>query len=196
MKTAKITTATAGLALAALALTGCVVERVPTGAQGQQPPATSAPSTEAETPTEGSRDGGTEEGGQDESTGETVDLGVEDGQTQYVRAIQAFSPELERWVVDDNAGEVTYRLVNCLGQVQAEGVATLEPVEGGESQWYATWIGESPIPNVAAEQVRLEITANALTNFGDVATSRTEIETGNFTRMCTEAGEAVAEFVF
>lgn len=194
MKTTKrITTGAVGIALAALALTGCVVETVPHGAENPQPPATSAP-PEPEAPTEEAENEGTENGSRDEKSETTADLGVEDGQTQYLRAIQAFSPELEWWVVDEAAGEVTYSLVNCLGQPQSEGVATLEP-SGGDT-YHATWIGKSPIENVAAEQLRLVITENTLTNFADVASSRTDVESGNFSRMCTDAGEAAAEFVF
>lgn len=194
MKTTKTITAGAvGIAMANLALTGCVVENVPAGAQDPQPPAISAPSSESETPDGETGGGSTEDGGQ----GETVDLGIDDGQIQYIRAIQNFSPTMERWVVDEAAGEVTYSIVNCLGQPQAEGVATLEHADGGEGTAFeATWIGASPLENVSAESVRLEITEETLTNFSDVATSRTEIEAGNFASKCTEAGETAAEFVF
>lgn len=197
MKTTKITTTAASLALAAFVLTGCVVENVPAGAQNPQDPVPSAPATKSETPTDEDGDESTVDGGNDEPTAETTDLGVEDGQTQYVRGIQKFSPTLERWVLDEDADEVTYSIINCLGQPEAEGVATLEPAEGGEGTAYeATWIGKSPLKNVAAESVRLEITDDTLTNFSDVATSRTEIESGNFAAMCAEAGETAAEFVF
>ncbi|AXK45946.1 hypothetical protein DXU92_01985 [Brachybacterium saurashtrense] len=198
--TTKITAAAAVLALSALALTGCVVENVPAGAQDPKPPATSTPSaapTKSETPAEEDTSESIEDGGQDESKGETVDMGVEAGQVQYVRAIQNFSPTLERWLLDEEAGEVTYSIINCLGQPEAEGVATLEPAEGGEGTAYdATWIGKSPIESVAAKSVRLEITDDTLTNFSDVATSRTEIEVGNFSRMCVDAGETAADIVF
>lgn len=195
--TKRITAAATGLVLAALALTGCVVENAPSGAQNPQDPVPSAPATKSETPTDEDGDESTVDGGNDEPTAETTDLGVEDGQTQYVRAIQAFSPQLERWIVDEEAGEVTYSIINCLGQAQSEGVATLEPTEGDDdSAWTATWIGASPIENVAAESIRLEITEDTLKNFSDVATSRAEIEAGNFSRMCVDAGETAADFVF
>ena len=205
MTTKRPTTTTAGaalLAIALLGLSGCGYPgddedraAIHAGAQDPQPPATSAPSSEPETP--GEDDESTEDGSQGESTGETADLGVEDGEVQYLRAIQNFSPTLERWVVDEEAGEVTYSLINCLGQAQSEGVATLEQGDGGEGTAFeATWIGASPLENVAAESVLLDITDDTLTNFSDVATSRTEIEAGNFVSMCTEAGETAAEFVF
>ncbi|SMX99046.1 hypothetical protein [Brevibacterium linens] len=197
MKTTKITTTAASLALAAFVLTGCVVENVPAGAQDPQPPATSAPSSAPETSAEEDTSERTENERNDEPTAETTDLGVEDGQTQYVRAIQNFSPTLERWVLDEDADEVTYSIINCLGQAESEGVANLEPAEGGEGTAYeATWIGKSPLENVAAESVRLEITDDTLTNFSDVATSRAEVEAGNFSRMCVDAGETAADFVF
>lgn len=195
MKTTQITTAVASLALTALALTGCVVENAPAGAKGPKTPATSAPSAEPEVPVED--DEGTEDSSPDEPTGATADLGVEDGQVQYFRAIQNFSPTLERWVVDEDAEEVTYSLINCASQAESKGVANLEPADRGEGTTYeATWLGKSPLKNVAAESVRLEITDDTLTNFSDVATSRTEIEAGNFSRMCVDAGETAAAFVF
>ena len=203
MKTSKI--ATAGIALLAtalVALTGCSYpgddeDRAAfhAGAKGPKNPSTSAPSAEPKTPVED--DEGTEDSSPDEPTGETADLGVEAGQVQYFRAIQNFSPTLERWVVDEDADEATYSLINCVGQAESEGVANLEPADGvDESAWTATWIGKSPLKNVAAESVRLEITDDTLTNFSDVATSRTEIEAGNFSRMCVDAGETAADFVF
>src|SRR5699024_5166867 len=64
-----------------------------------QYPVPSAPATEPtepETPAEETGDESTEEGGQGEKSGATADLGVEDGHVQYLRAIQNFSPALER----------------------------------------------------------------------------------------------------
>lgn len=180
----------AALLLAAFTLTGCVVEKVPAGIENPQPVDDSAPADASEAPAD-SGDGDAAE----EPSAVTTDLGVEDGQVQYLRAVQAFSPRLERWVVDEEAGEVTYTQYNCLGRTQAEGVATLEPVDGG-TDWYATWLGKSPLDNVAAESVRLKITEDELVLFADVATSRTDVETGNYGRMCAEAGQAVAEFAF
>src|SRR5699024_8562830 len=55
---------------------------------------------------------------------------------------------LERWVLDEEAGEVTYGIVNCAGQTKSEGVATLERVDGGDGAAFeATWIGKSPLEN-------------------------------------------------
>src|SRR5699024_12137856 len=83
-----------------------------------------------------------EEGGQGEKSGATADVGVEDGRVQYLRANENFSPALERWVLDEEAGEVTYGIVNCAGQTKSEGVATLERVDGGDGAAFeATWIG-------------------------------------------------------
>src|SRR5699024_1638738 len=81
----------------------------------------------------------------------------------------------------EEAGEVTYGIVNCAGQTKSEGVATFERVDGGDGTAFeATWIGKSPLENVAAESIRLEINDETLTNFSDVATSRTKTEGGNF----------------
>lgn len=164
------------------------------GHENPQPVDDPAPADSSEAPADNA-DEDTDDGAAEEPSTATTDLGVEDGQVQYLRAVQAFSPRLERWVVDEEAGEVTYTQYNCLGRTQAEGVATLEPIDGG-TDWYATWVGESPLDNVAAESVRLKITEDELVLFADVATSRTDIEAGNYSRMCAEAGQAVAEFIF
>lgn len=205
MTKAAITTIGAALlAAAALALSGCSYpgddeDRAAFHAEAQDP-VPSAPATEPtepETPAEETGDESTEEGGQGEKSGATADLGVEDGQVQHLRAIQNFSPALERWVLDEEAGEVTYGIVNCAGQTKSEGVATLERVDGGDGAAFeATWIGKSPLENVAAESIRVEITEDTLKNFADVATSRTDIEASNFASMCAEVGETAADFVF
>ena len=185
MTKAAITTIGAALlAAAALALSGCSYpgddeDRAAFHAEAQDP-VPSAPATEPtepETPAE--------------------ETGVEDGHVQYLRAIQNFSPALERWVLDEEAGEVTYGIVNCAGQTKSEGVATLERVDGGDGAAFeATWIGKSPLENVAAESIRVEITEDTLKNFADVATSRTDIEASNVASMCAEVGETAADFVF
>src|SRR5699024_12302405 len=128
-------------------------------AQDPLPPGPATEPPAPETPAEESGGESTEEGGQGEKSGATADLGVEDGHVQYRRAIQNFSPALERWVLDEEAGEVTYGIVNCAGQTKSEGVATLERVDGGDGAAFeATWIGKSPLENVAAESIRVEIT--------------------------------------
>ena len=70
-------------------------------------------------------------------------------------------------------------------------------VDGGDGAAFeATWIGKSPLENVAAESIRVEITEDTLKNFADVATSRTDIEASNVASMCAEVGETAADFVF
>src|SRR5690606_13914249 len=128
-------------------LTGCVVEKVPAGIENPQPVDAPAPADAPEAPADSANEETGDSDPAEEPSAVTTDLGVEDGQVQYLRAVQAFSPRLERWVVDEEAGEVTYTQYNCLGQAQAEGVATLEPVDGG-TDVYATWAGESPLDNV------------------------------------------------
>src|SRR5699024_4478068 len=151
MTKAAITTIGAALlAAAALALSGCSYpgddeDRAAFHAEAQDP-VPSAPATEPtepETPAEETGDERTEEG----------------GQGQCLRAMQNFSRARERWVLDEEAGEVTYGIVNCAGQTKSEGVATLERVDGGDGAAFeATWIGKSPLENVAAESIRVEIT--------------------------------------
>src|SRR5699024_5058065 len=200
MTKAAITTIGAALlAAAALALSGCSYpgddeDRAAFHAEAQDP-VPSAPATEPTEPETG--DESTEEGGQGEKSGATADLGVEDGHVQYLRAIQNFSPALERWVLDEEAGEGTYGIVNCAGQTKSEGVATLERVDGGDGAAFeATWIAKSPVEHVAAGSIRVEITEDTLKTFADVATSRTDIEASNFASMCAEVGETAADFVF
>src|SRR5699024_4588780 len=195
MRKAAITTSVAArLGAAVLALIerrypGDNADRAASHAEAQDPaPSVPAPEpTEPETPAEETGDEGTEEGGQGEKSGATADLGVEDGQVQYLRAMQNFAPALERWVLDAEAGAIAYGIVNCAGETKSEGVATLERVDGGDGAAFeATWIGKSPLENVAAESIRVEITEDTLKNFADVATSRTDIEASNFASMCAE----------
>src|SRR5699024_10568906 len=129
MTKAPITTIGASLlAAAAPALSGCSYsvndeDRAAFHAEAQDP-VPSAPATEPpepETPAEETGDESTEEGGQGEKSGATADLGVEDGHVQYLRAIHKSSPAPERWVLDEEAGEVTYGIVNCAGQTKSEG---------------------------------------------------------------------------
>src|SRR5699024_11981952 len=106
------------------------------------------------------------------------------------------SPALERWVLDEEAGEVTYGIVNCAGQTKSEGVATLERVDGGDGAAFeATWIGKSPLENVAAESIRVEITEDTLKNFAEVATSRPDIEATNFASTCDQVAQPAGDFV-
>lgn len=152
MTKAAITTIGAALlAAAALALSGCSYpgddeDRAAFHAEAQDP-VPSAPATEPtepETPAEETGDESTEEGGQGEKSGATADLGVEDGHVQYLRAIQNFSPALERWVLDEEAGEVTYGIVNCAGQTKSEGVATSRTkTEGGHFASMCAEAGET-----------------------------------------------------
>src|SRR5699024_2608856 len=147
----------AGLLTApALALSGCSYpgddEHRAAFHDVAQDPLPAAPATEPtqpETPAAETVDESTDEDGPCQKPGATADLGVEDGHVQYLRAIQNFSPALERWVLDEEAGEVTYGIVNCAGQTKSEGVATLERVDGGDGAAFeATWIGKSPLENV------------------------------------------------
>src|SRR5699024_10565720 len=200
MTKAAITTIGAALlAAAALAHSGCSYpgddeDRAAFHAEGQDP-VPSAPATEPTEPETG--DERTEEGGQGETSRATAELGVEDGHVQYLRAIQNCSPAHERWVLDEEAGEVTYGIVNCARRTKSEGVSTLERDDGGDGAAFeATWIGKPPLENVAAESIRVEITEDNLKNFADVATSRTDIEASNFASMCAEVGETAADVVF
>src|SRR5699024_10929330 len=133
MTKAAITTIGAALlAAAALALSGCSYpgddeDRAAFHAEAQDP-VPSAPATEPTEPETG--DESTAEGGRGERSGAAADRGVEDGHVPCLRAIQTFSPALGRWVLDEEAGEVTYGIVNCAGQTKSEGVATLERVDG------------------------------------------------------------------
>src|SRR5690625_7847850 len=179
MTKAAITTIGGALGVAAaLALSGCSYrgddeDRAAFHAEAQDPVPSAPPTepTEPETPAEETGDESTEEGGQGEKSGATSDLGVEDGHVQYLRAIQNFSPALERWVLDEEAGEVTYGIVNCAGQTKSEGVATFERGDGGDgTALEATWTGKSPLENGAAESIRLEINDETPTHFSDLET--------------------------
>lgn len=183
--------ALAGLALATLALTGCVaVDNGPKDTDRPQPTATEKPAAKPkdEPPAE---DAEPDESKREEAT--TVDLAPEQGR-QYLFAIQAFSPLLESWVVDEAAGELVYTRHTCVGGVDAQGMGVLEG--HGDGRWTATWVGESPMYLSAGPSEELVITDKLLTyGGGDSASAFTDFELEKFRGMCKKAGKAVAEFV-
>lgn len=209
MKTSKTTiiSAVAGLAMAAIALTGCVA--TDDGSQSEakpmhsSAPETSAPAESAEPTQEATdeteaSDAGKEGDDRDESESETtgppVPLTPDDEEgVMYLHPIQAFSPLLERWVVDTEGKQVHYTRYTCLGTVDDEGYGSLK--SGNGDTWEVTWEGESPMRLSSGQTTSVEITDTTLTSHPDVASTHTDMEVRKYTSMCTKAGKGVADFV-
>lgn len=194
MNRARIST-TAGLALAVLVLTGCVaVENGPSNADRPQSTATEKPAEkpkDAPKSDEPAEDAETDESKGDDAT--SVDIAPENGR-QYLLAIQAFSPLLESWVVDEEAGELVYTRYTCVGGIDAQGVGVLAP--SSDDMWTATWAGESPMFLSAGPSEELLITDKILTyGGGDTASAYTELELDKYRGMCKTAGKGIADFI-
>lgn len=207
--TAGITGAVASLVVAGLMMSGVIVlpqDDEPTAAA---PTATAQPAdptdvqpTEAEPSAEGEQtqpeataEPEPSDGGETEDEREVVEvvLAPENG-TLYLHTVQDFSPLLEAYVVDHEAGTLEYRRYTCLGTTQAAGIASLEPTST-EEQYVATWQGETPMRMTAGQTNRLQITDATLTNGGDVASVHTDMETEKFVGLCGDTGEAILSFV-
>lgn len=192
----------AGLGLSVLLLAGCVtVDDGPVGKPQASAPAASPPANTApapETPAPSASDGGQEAASDGGSTSPTpsvpeVSLALEPGEVQYVRAHQAFSPLLERWVIDEQAGEVTYQRFDCVGRTDAAGSGVIVPEKGGT--WEITWDGENPTLYAAGQGMRVEISERSLVSGTDVASGNAQIELQHYVGMCRDVGETVAGFV-
>lgn len=87
---------------------------------------------------------------------------------------------------------------NCLGSIEAEGFATLEPKEGQEGAWEASWIGPTPLRATNSAFVRLAIddrTLGGLHSRQDIATTYHEMVMRDYADMCSRTGKGVARFV-
>jgi hypothetical protein len=191
-----------------LLLTGCIaVESAPQGSE-QQPPATQsaapeqspapaeeitdAPTVDATEPADADGDDAapTEFPATEEPDENAVDLSAEDG-TVYLHAVQAFSPRLERWVVDGDT--LIFQELDCLGRTKKDVTANL--VDTGANTFLATWEGDNPLIN--SPQSALTITDTALTpDYGEIASSRAEAQADIYQNMCIEAGGSIASFIF
>lgn len=212
--------------LAGLVLAGCAVRATPptvippptaapTEAAEPAPepePTTTGPAG-APAPTVAASDGGGEPpasdgGGEQEqpglptvpSAGDLVQVALAPASptaVMYLRAEQAFSPELERWVVD--GAELHYTRYSCTGQVQHEVYGEL--TDDGSGVTTVSWEGDSPESGWGSSSTEsyLVVTDRTLTPLdGDsttIASTRTELELEDYTRICTDAGKDLAGFM-
>lgn len=139
-----------------------------------------------------------EQGEGDSVSTTRIDLSPESG-VQYLQAIQAFSPELDQWVLDRENGEAIYKKYNCLGQTQAVGTGLLEVAtdEDGDEVYTVIWDGASPY--AFSRQAALEfdlVTDRTLTvDRMNRASARTDVELERYKGMCIGAGEMLANFL-
>lgn len=150
-------------------------------------------------------DGGDQPAGTDGEQGEgdsvsttRIDLSPESG-VQYLQAIQAFSPELDQWVLDRENGEAIYKKYNCLGQTQAVGTGLLEVAtdEDGDEVYTVIWDGTSPygFSKQAAMEFDLVTDRTLTVDRMNRASARTDIELERYKGMCIGAGEMLANFL-
>lgn len=124
------------------------------------------------------------------TSGPAVDVEAESG-TTYVYARGGVVPSMERWVVAEDGGTVTFDRLTCLG-------TTKDEVSGKLEGQRVMWDGENPQPGTASEWTTLEpITPEELTivGSGEVATSDVDAETDRFVDLCAATGEDVGNFV-
>lgn len=209
----KIARTTAGLALAAFVLTGCVVvddgpmrESPATGAPAETPePAsdeTAAPSDDgAESPASAPSDGGSTVAPKPETA--KVDLAPdEEGSTQYVYAHQAFSPELEVWTVNADRSELHYQRFSCIGSVKADSYGAMTADEDDEEghRYDVVWSSGSPMEGYDEPSTQMIVTDKNVVTRMDAssgaggATVHTDSALSEYGGMCTAAGETLADF--
>lgn len=192
----KINRLAASIALATIALTGC---SYPGGDQAGSEAASATATTAPEGPDESHDESeGTEPSSDDETnesvetSADEVDLAPEHG-VQYLHAIQAFSPLLESWVVDQDGGSLAYMRYDCLGRLDDGGTGAIAPHRG--DKWQVTWDGDSPLRLTSGATERLVITDRSISLGTESSTISTDIELEKFLGMCQDAGDAVAGFV-
>jgi len=146
----------------------------------------------------GTDDKAGEQGEGDSVSVTSVDLSPESG-VQYLQAIQAFSPELDQWVLDRENGEAIYKKYNCLGQTQAVGTGLLEVVtdEDGDEVYTVIWDGASPyqFDRQAAMELDLVTDRTLTVDRMNRASARTDVELERYKGMCIGAGEMLANFL-
>lgn len=152
--------------------------------------------TEAPQPSDG---GGESEDESPAPEVEKIDLTPEsETAVVYLRSIQAFSPELEVWTIDEEKGMVEYRRYNCLGSAQGVGVGTFAPREGGdEGEYRIIWEGENPGPagNGDSQEERATMTERTLEVDMNVSSTHYDIELERFGGMCGDTASTAVQFV-
>ncbi|HEX7351608.1 hypothetical protein [Brachybacterium sp.] len=118
-----------------------------------------------------------------------------EGTVTYLRAIQNFSPTIESWQITD--GQLHYISYTCIGTVDFEAYASVQ----SEGNGYTTvrWEGNAPGFDQSGEESMLidETTLGSADGFDDDGPANThhQAELGEFGRMCSGAGKALAGFV-
>lgn len=142
----------------------------------------------------------------DEEEAETPSSGSEalsiepDSGTAYLHAEQAFSPLLERWVVDGST--MRYTRWNCTGEVQVDvsGAITVSTNNDGQEIHEVTWDGENPelyTGNAATTDLIItdEVLIGPYQTDDRRAIANTDAELQTYITMCGKAGKDLADFV-
>lgn len=220
-KTAHTVTSLAAASLALMTLAGCVAvdseprgggdvaqaEEKPAKTTAPEPDATKEPETEVDETAEPDATAEPEETdepiGREEEEIEETNLAAEDGETVYLLAVQGFTPELERWTVDEEMSLLHYTRYSCIGSVQEEVYASLVASEDvrattGGDLYTATWEGSNPML-AESRTTDFEITDRTLVRKNgladEVASVHLESVVAEFSGMCRDSRNAVANFV-
>lgn len=213
--TRRMSTAVIGLAAVSMLSTGCGYpgDAQDRAADGAPPTATETVTVGPDgtpTTTPGSSSSSTSSTGSPmgspRATGTKVDLTPESG-TLYVRSIQAFSPKLERWVVDLDAKTISFEKYICLGRkvasVKSMSVepATVAQPPAGATIVEATWPSgrdDPQYPQSGSTTTTFEVYDEYLRvrASSEAATTDAEAATGQFIDSCGDTAGAVADFVF
>lgn len=155
-----------------------------------------SPSTEAESSAPAEAPAGTEAAAPSQEAGTTIDLGGDDVEgTVYLEAIQGFSPEMDKYVIDGDT--IHYAKYTCLGEDKGLRVkGTLVPWDEAGEQYEIEWLRNTDVLNGPLSYDDDVLDTSMLGNAGGgIASTDLEAEQAAFSSMCLEAGEAIAGFV-
>ena len=183
--------------LAGCSYPGSEAYRQQSGNAEPAPTITVEPANEDSTPIESTT--GDEETEKPSSASEALNIEPDSG-TAYLHAEQAFSPLLERWVVDD--GTMQYTRWNCTGEVQADvtGSIAVSTNNDGQEIHEVTWDGENPelyTGNAATTDLLItdEVLIGPYQTDDRRAVADTDAELQTYVTMCGKAGKDLADFV-
>lgn len=154
------------------------------------------PTTEAESSAPAEAPAGTEAAAPSQEAGTTIDLGGDDVEgTVYLEAIQGFSPEMDKYVIDGDT--IHYAKYTCLGEDKGLRVkGTLVPWDETGEQYEIEWLRNTDVLNGPLSYDDDVLDTSMLGNAGGgIASTDLEAEQAAFSSMCLEAGEAIAGFV-
>lgn len=195
-------------ALAVISMTGCTAVVVPDepqatvtlAPQGEAQPSQNAeqgwqtPSTEVESSAPAEAPAEAESSAPSQEAGTTIDLGSDEVKgTVYLEAVQSFSPYLSKFVVDGDT--LHYSRYTCLGEDEgSRATGMLKPWSVNEQKKEIQWPGDSDL-QTGPLAITDQLLETSLVTGGEMASSDLEAQKSNFSSMCLDAGQSIAEFI-